>query len=82
VGQVRAKESTKCRGAIDGNDSPQALWIFSSDACAVYGLEGISIAQADRTGPVGVIVFTSDKGNLKIAAGAGLLLRVKANSHN
>jgi hypothetical protein len=81
LGQVRTKEGTKCRGAIDGNDNPQALWIFSSDACGTYGLEHISIAQAGRTDPMGVIVLVSDSGNLKIARGAGMLLRVNSNGH-
>jgi hypothetical protein len=79
LGQVRAKAGTKCRGAIDGNDSPQALWVFSSDACGTYGLERLSIAHAGRTDPTGVIVLTSDSGNLKIAGGAGLLLRVNSS---
>jgi hypothetical protein len=81
-GQVRAKEGTKCRGAIDGNDSPQALWVFSSDACGAYGLEHISIAHAGRTDPTGVIVFTSNNGKHKIPGGAGMLLRVTGTRQN
>src|SRR5271154_577 len=82
LGQVRAQEGTKCRGVIDGNDSPQALWVFSSDACGVYRMSHISLVHAGRTDPVSVIVLASDQNNLKIAAGAGLLLRVNANAQN
>jgi hypothetical protein len=76
LGQVRAKEGTKCRGALDGNDNAQALWVFSSDACGTYRLGHISIAHAGRTVPVGVIVLSSDKKVLKIPEGAAMLLRV------
>lgn len=80
LGLVRAKEGAECRGAVDGNDSPQALWLFSSDACGVYGLEHVSIAHAGRSNPIGLITLASDHGKLKVPAGAGMLLRIIAAS--
>jgi hypothetical protein len=82
LSRVRAKEGTECRGAIDGNDSPQALWVFSSDTCGTYGLEHVDITHAGRNDPIGVIALASESGDLKIPGGAGMLLRVEASSHN
>lgn len=74
--QVRAKEGTKCRGAINGNTSPQALWVFSSDACGIYGIPNVSITHSGRTEPVGTIVLEMQARNTKIRSAAGMLLRV------
>ena len=76
LGRVMAKEGSMCRGAINGNDQPQAFWVFSTSACGTYGLGHTTIAHAGRTDPKGMIVLVSDRGPLKIVAGAGMLLRV------
>jgi hypothetical protein len=76
LSQIASKPGAGCRAAIDGNNRPQALWVFSADACGMYGFPGIRIAHAGRTNPIGVIVLTSQGKNLRISRGSGILLRV------
>jgi hypothetical protein len=76
LGYVRANPQGNCRGAIDENNRLQALWLFSSDACGVYGYKGVKIEHAGRTSPVGEITLSSDRGNINIRGGSAMLLRV------
>ena len=73
---VRPNPVSRCRGALSGNAEPQALWVFSSDACGLYELPKLTLAHAGRTDPVGLIKLLSDMGNVKVPAGSGMLLRV------
>jgi hypothetical protein len=74
--RVTVKPGGQCRGDAYENQRLQALWVFSSDACGVYGLDRLAIAHSGSTEPVGVVALTSKDGETRIGSGSGMLLCV------
>ena len=66
-----------CRGTVGNSTQPQAFWLFSADACGVYGLSNVRIDHAGRSNPRGDIILVSEKGKLNLSGGTGLLLRIQ-----
>jgi hypothetical protein len=73
----RLNSNPPCRGDIAGADNPQALWLFSTDACGIYGFNDLAVEHFGRTDPAGTIVLTSRAEKINIRTGSGLLLRVQ-----
>lgn len=73
---AKVSANQKCRGDIGNNDERQALWVFSGDACGVYGIDHLKIEHAGRTDPQGSIILAAVDHNVKLNRGDGLLLRV------
>lgn len=76
LANLSAAAGTKCHGKFQGNDRLQALWVFSSDACGLYGLPDLTLSHAGRSNPVGEIKLASMKGEVELRSGGGILLRV------
>lgn len=72
----RIQPGQPCRGVVAGATRPQALWLFSADACGLYGFPNLRIEHAGRTDPAGMIVLSAANGKLVLYGGTGMLLRV------
>jgi hypothetical protein len=72
----RAQPGTPCGGEAFGNTSEQAFWIFSTNACGVFGYGNTQITSTGEQQPVGTVVLTNDKGNIDLQSGTAFLLRV------
>jgi hypothetical protein len=77
LSRVSSNSEGNCPGPVEGNNKPQALWVFSHDACGIYGYEAI-ITDAGRANAEGKIVLASVTGDLKIRKGSGMLLQVNS----
>ncbi len=75
----RTHPGSPCRGNIAGNKGPQALWLFSSDACGVYGYPELQVADAGRSSRTGKFILVTPKGRLLLRSGSGILLRVQGS---
>jgi hypothetical protein len=57
------------------SNAVQSFWVFSTDACGIYDLPGVTLTHAGRSEPIGQILLESSR-KLDIRAGSGLLLVV------
>jgi hypothetical protein len=76
LARVSANSHFHCRDGILGNDQLQALWVFSSHACGLYGYGDVLLKHAGRTDPKGEITLDAKRGDVNLRAGSGMLLRV------
>jgi len=77
---LSANPALGCDGPVNGDNHPQALWIFSSDACGVYDLKGVKITHTGKSPPEGSLTLHFDKDDMKLESGTGLLLRIVPKS--
>jgi hypothetical protein len=65
-----------CAGWPDASQGPQAVWVFSADACGLYDMKHVSILHAGNKDPLGDITIGKDEGEIKLMKSSALLLRV------
>jgi hypothetical protein len=77
---ARPNSGSDCPAHAESDDRPQAFWVFSSDACGLYGFSNVVLVHAGRTEPFGEIILQSTKGELNVRSGSGMLLRVNGDA--
>jgi len=76
LARVSDSSGSPCAGWPDATQGPQALWLFSTDACGLYDMKHIRLAHAGNKAPLGDITLARDDGEIKLMNSSALLLRV------
>jgi hypothetical protein len=73
---IASNPSLGCDGPIKGEDFLQALWVFSSDACGVYGMKELKISHSGNSDPVGEFTLHFEKDDMKLDGGTAFLFQI------
>jgi hypothetical protein len=73
--KLDASPDASCR---DESGREQALWVFSTSACGVYGWDALKLEHSGQTNPLGEIVLASMK-KVDIRGGSGWLLMTETS---
>jgi hypothetical protein len=65
ISEVSTPARSNGRSVAGGRGSPQALWLFSADACGLYGFPDVVFTHAGSTPPIGEVALTSSHNKLK-----------------
>ncbi len=67
-----------CDTPYDHNDTEQATWVFSSDACGIYGYIHRKMVDRGISNASGHVTLATSSGKIKLQSGDGMLLIVIA----
>jgi hypothetical protein len=76
LANVDQELGTPCGATLDSNAQPQAVWLFSVNACGAYGFGDLKILRSGHSEPVGEVTLASNRKMVKVDKGSAMLLRV------
>ena len=75
LARLEDSPGSPCAGWPDAT-TPQALWVFSADACGLYDLKGVRVVHPGNKEPLGEITLGREEGEIQIMKSSAMLLRV------
>jgi hypothetical protein len=73
--RVPGAPGPQCAGAVADDTEPQAMWVFSADACGVYGFSNLQFQNGSTISRDGQFLLSANR-PIKLPSGTALLLTV------
>ncbi|HMK31969.1 MAG TPA: hypothetical protein VK473_19965 [Terriglobales bacterium] len=76
--KIGSDKNSLLKCGVSADKRAEDIWVFYPTACGTFGLgKGVEIVRNGQQRPKGRISLTSEKKDLNLVGGAGLLLRVE-----